>query len=134
MAKYGISFSCQYVVRRSSDQEALAGLVEGSFRILLSSGNCKSVGAVYFSNSSQALLPLPKMAVIEVCASRFGISAGMTLRMLLSEEPMISQLWITSQTAICQVSRNCFFSETVVGRGSLVIAASTFQNRFCGWP
>ena len=53
---------------------------------------------------------------------------------LLSEEPMISQLWMTSQTAMPWDRRRCFFSSTAVGAGSFVICERTFQKRFWGCP
>lgn len=86
-----------------------------------SPGKTESDGAVYFSKSSQALLPLPKIAWMEVCGSKWAILAASTLRMLLSEEPMISQLFITSQTAMLCFNRRCFFSSMSVGIGSFVI-------------
>ena len=61
-------------------------------------------------------------------------SFGTTFRMLASEEPVISQEWMTSHRAIWFRSRNAFFSPTVPGGASPKTAAATFQNRFCGWP
>lgn len=119
---------------RSSRQAALAGLVLGSFWMANVWGRPVSDGAVYFSNNSQALLPLPKIAVIEVFASRPAMSAGTTLRMLLSEEPIMSQLAMTSQIAILCESKSRFFSVAVVGSGSFVMWERTFQKRFCGCP
>ena len=61
--------------------------MEGSLWMMFRSGKSESVVAAYLSKSWQALLPLPKIAWIDVWGSNPAISEGTTFRMLLSEEP-----------------------------------------------
>ena len=54
--------------------------------------------------------------------------------MLLSLEPVISQLAITSQSAMWCPCSMADFSSTVFGTSQPSSAAITRQKRFCGWP
>ena len=68
--------------------------------------------------------------VLSVSARSFAV----TFLMLLSLEPFMSQLWITSQIAIPLLNSRFFFSSIVSGTGLLTIAEMTRQNRFFGFP
>ena len=61
-------------------------------------------------------------------------SFGVTLLIVLSALPSISQDAITSHKAIPHVSRNAFFSSVAVGVYLSSKAESTRQNLFCGCP
>ena len=55
-------------------------------------------------------------------------SFGTTFLILASDEPVISQDFITSYTAILWRSRNALLSSIVAGRSSSNIDAISFQN------
>ena len=63
-----------------------------------------------------------------------AISTGVILRMLLSLEPVISQLSIESQRAMPWRSKRERLSSIVSGRSSPVSAAISGQKRLRGCP
>lgn len=65
---------------------------------------------------------------ISAVARIFLISVGSTFLMLLSLEPLISQLCITSHMAMWFLNSIYFFSSIVSGTGSSNRYASSFQN------
>lgn len=124
---------------RGSVQAALAGLVDGSLTAFR-----PVTGRRKRSYSSAALFPLQKTALMGAVLSMRCMSLGAAFFMEASDEPVISQLAITSQSATWLLSRNAFlssidapapsFSSNRANASSPVTAAMTFQKRFCGWP
>ena len=60
-------------------------------------------------------------------------SLTLTLVILESLDPLMSQLSITSHKARWFLSKKVFFSSIVCGTSSWNKAAKTFQKRFWGW-
>lgn len=121
---------------RGSVQAALAGLVDGS-RI----ASRPVSGSRKRSYSSAALFPLQKTALMGEAFSMRFMSLGAAFFMEASDEPVISQFAITSQSATWFLSRNAFLSSTDApsscrraNASSSHTAAITFQKRFCGCP
>jgi len=119
----------QAPVSFSSDAAALAGLVDGSF-----TAGIFVKGRQYLSYSFADTPPFVYICLIEaVLRIRFKL-LGTAFLMELSLEPSMSQLSMTSQTAIWLRSRKFLFSFVDAGSGSLRSAARTGQKRFLGWP
>lgn len=102
-------------------------------------GICRTCGWKHrcFPSRDRKLVSFIKLSClvsvcINTCYVRFSrimpISVGCTFLILLSLEPLMSQLWITSHRAIRWASSMAFFSSIVSGTGSFKSVASTFQN------
>ena len=65
-----------------------------------------------------------------------AISLGTTSRMEASDAPVMVQLSSVSHSASPWRKSSCFLAamSSRAGSGSPVSAASSGQNRFCGWP
>ena len=119
----------QAPVSFSSDAAALAGLVDGSF-----TAGIFVKGRQYLSYSFADTPPFVYICLIgAVLRIRFKL-LGTAFLMELSLEPSMSQLSMTSQTAIWLRSRKFLFSFVDAGSGSFRSAARTGQKRFLGWP
>ena len=116
-------------VSLSSDHCALAGLVEGR-----QTASLCIAGSIYFLNSPCDLRPLQKICAMLQLLRIIPMSFGRAFLMLASEEPVISQLAIESQSARSWLIISSFFSSTVTGTGLSNTEAITFQKRFCGCP
>ena len=115
--------------KRSNWNEALAGLVDGSFMILIPVRSLRNR-----SYSSHAFAPFPYMRVMLERSRIEGMSFTITSRIETSLEPLIWQLSITSHTAMWFFRSSAFFSSIVPGTALPVIPAITFQKRFLGCP